>query len=135
MKFTVAAALLFKRKKKFVIPLSDPALFTDDPDEQNYIEEEAFGLRSATARFLFESRRLEHYAQTAFLRIRIPLLLLLAGRDQIVDNASVKMLFSSCKNGGKVMKIYDGARHTLEFDACKREYFDDLAKWLDDHSR
>jgi alpha-beta hydrolase superfamily lysophospholipase len=134
MKLSVASALLFKRKKEFVIPLSDPALFTDDPDEQNYIEEEAFGLRSATARFLFENRRLERYAQTAFMRIRIPLLLLLAGRDQIVDNALVKRLFSACKSGGKVIKVYDGARHTLEFDACKREYFDDLVKWLDSHS-
>lgn len=135
MKLAVATALLFDRKKEFVIPLSDPALFTDDPDERNYIEEDAFGVRRATARFLFEGRRLERYARSAFAGIRVPLLLLLAGRDRIVDNAAVKRLFSSCKSGDKVMKVYEQARHTLEFDACKREYFDDLAKWLDAHGR
>ncbi len=135
MKLTVATALLLKKKKEFVIPLSDPALFTDDPDERNYIEEDAFGLRSAPAEFLFESRRLERYAKTAFVGIRIPLLLLLAGRDRIVDNVAVKNLFSSCASGDKVMKVYEQARHTLEFDACKKAYFDDLVKWLDDHSR
>lgn len=136
MKLSVAAALLLKKKKKeFVIPLSDPALFTDDPDEQSYIEEDAFGLRTATARFLYESRRLERYAGSAFAGIRIPLLLLLAGRDQIVDNAAVERLYSSCASGDKAMKVYEQARHTLEFDRCRQEYFDDLVKWLDAHGR
>lgn len=135
MKLAVAEALLFKKKKEFAIPLSDPALFTDDPDEQNYIEEDAFGLRRATAGFLMESRRLERYAKTAFVGIRIPLLLLLAGRDRIVDNAAVKNLFLACASGNKVMKVYEQARHTLEFDPCREEYWDDLVKWLDAHSR
>jgi acylglycerol lipase len=133
-KLAVAMALLYKNDREFVIPLDDPALFTDDPDEQNYIEEDAFGLRRVTARFLLESRRLERCAKSAFPGIRIPFLLLLAGRDQIVDSGAVKELFHSCVCGDKVMKIYEKARHTLEFSPCREEYWDDLVRWLDNHS-
>jgi alpha-beta hydrolase superfamily lysophospholipase len=132
-KLAVAIALLLKNDREFVIPLEDPALFTDDPDERNYIEEDAFGLRRVTARFLLESRRLERCAKTGFAAIRIPLLLLLAGRDQIVDNGAVKELFHSCASGDKVIKIYEKARHTLEFDPCREEYYSDLVRWLDNH--
>ncbi len=132
-KFAIACALLLKSDRRFVIPLEDPALFTDDPDEQNYIEEDAFGLRRVTARFLLENRKLEQYARAEFSGIRIPMLLLLAGRDQIVDNNAVKQLYDSCASGDKVMKVYEKARHTLEFDSCRDEYYTDLVRWLEAH--
>jgi len=133
-KLAIACALFLKSDRGFVIPLEDPALFTDDPDEQNYIAEDALGLRRVTARFLLESRRLERCAKTGFSGIRIPMLLLLAGRDQIVDNDAVKGLYNSCASGDKVIKLYEKARHTLEFDPCREEYYADLVRWLDNHS-
>lgn len=131
---SIAASLVFGADREYPLPLEDPALFTDDPDEQNYIEEDAFGMRRASARFLYESRRLERLALACFRVISMPMLLLLAGRDEIVDNEALKALFSECVSGDKVMKVYQRARHTLEFDACRGEYFDDLVKWLDSHN-
>ena len=29
--------------------------------------------------------------------------------------------------------MYPEARHTLDFDACRDEYFNDLAAWFDAH--
>jgi alpha-beta hydrolase superfamily lysophospholipase len=133
-KLSVAAALFLKSDRLFPLPLEDPALFTDDLDEQHYIEEDAAGLRSVAARFLYESSRLERIAGTRFVEIRIPIYLLLAGRDAIVDNEGTKRLFESCRSPVKAMKTYERARHTLEFDACRAEYFDDLVKWFDSHS-
>ncbi|MDD5557519.1 MAG: alpha/beta fold hydrolase [bacterium] len=130
-KVAVAAALLAGGRRMFAIPLEDPAMFTDDPDERNYIEEDAFGLRTVTARFLYESRELERRARAAFRRIPVPVLLLLAGRDRIIDNEGVRALFAACASPDKVLKVYERARHTLEFDACREEYIEDLGNWFD----
>lgn len=132
-KIGVAAALLTRAKREFSIPLDDPALFTDDPDERNYIEEDQFGIRRVSARFLYESRKLERLAARAFRTFAVPGLLLLAGRDEIVDNERVKKLFAARRGAERVLKVYPEARHTLEFDACREEYFNDLAAWCDGH--
>lgn len=133
-KIGIAAALLTGSGRTFAIPLDDPALFTDDPDEQNYIEGDQFGVRRVSARFLFESRRLERAAKRSFGALRVPALLMLAGRDEIVDNAAVKKLFGQGSGADRVLKMYPSARHTLEFDPCREEYFNDLAAWFDSHS-
>jgi len=132
-KLSVAAALLLNPRRDFSIPLQDPALFTDDPDERNYIEQDQFGVRRASARFLFESRKLERLGRRSLRTLRTPLLLLLAGRDRIVDNAKTQRLFEKCPAADKVLKVYPEARHTLDFDACRDEYFNDLAAWFDAH--
>ena len=132
-KLAVAAALLVKSRREFAIPLDDPALFTDDPDERNYIEGDEFGVRRVSARFLFESRKLERLGKHSLRTLKTPLLLLLAGRDEIVDNAGTTRLFEKCPSADKVLKVYPEARHTLEFDPCREEYFNDLAAWFDTH--
>ena len=132
-KIGVAAALLTRADREFAIPLDDPALFTDDPDERNYIDGDKFGVRRVSARFLLESRKLERLAKRSFRALSVPVLLMLAGRDEIVDNAGVKKLFEKCPSADRVLKVYPEARHTLEFDACREEYFDDLAAWFDAH--
>lgn len=130
----IAAALLTGSGRTFAIPLDDPALFTDDPDERNYIEGDQFGVRRASARFLFESRRLERAARKSFRTLRVPALLMLAGRDEIVDNEEVRKLFERSPGADRALKVYPDARHTLEFDPCREEYFNDLASWFDSHS-
>lgn len=132
-KIGIAAALLTRSTRKYAIPLDDPALFTDDPDERNYIEDDRFGVRRVTARFLYESRRLERMAARAFETAAIPALLLLAGRDEIVDNERVKRIFARRRGAEGAVKTYPEARHTLEFDACRAEYFGDMAAWCDAH--
>ena len=133
-KLAVLFSLLFRPHRTFRLPLEDPALFTDDPDEMNYIEEDGLGLRRVTPRFLLESRKLERLARRRMGDINIPTLLLLAGRDMIVDNAAVKKLFELLRSTDKMVKVYPEARHTLEFAACRRRYFTDLVQWLDKHS-
>ncbi|MCX6357974.1 MAG: alpha/beta fold hydrolase [Candidatus Aureabacteria bacterium] len=134
LKLRVLAALLMKSGREFSLPLDDPALFTDDPDEQGYIEEDGLGLRTVTARFLYESRRLERLARARVASVNVPVLLLLSGRDEIVNNAATAKLISSCATGDTQVKTYPAARHTLEFDRCRGEYFEDLVRWFDAHT-
>jgi alpha-beta hydrolase superfamily lysophospholipase len=133
-KAMVLAALARKSKRLFTLPLEDAALFTDDPDEQSYIEGDAYGLREVDASFLLESRRLERHVRAVCRTLGIPVLMFLAGRDEIVDNGKVKNLFAQFRSTDKIMKIFPQARHTLEFDACREEYLDSIVQWLNQKS-
>ena len=54
-RFQIAWAFFTNRRKTFPIPLSDPALFTANPEGQAFIAADSFSLREATAGLLAAS--------------------------------------------------------------------------------
>src|SRR5260370_32540211 len=84
----IALARLFSPRKLFPVPLNDPELFTANPRWQKFIQEDTLGLRQATARLFIESVRIGVYVW--FSSVGIPVLLLLAGNDRIIDNARTR---------------------------------------------
>jgi alpha-beta hydrolase superfamily lysophospholipase len=128
-KLRIALALATGRpEQRFPIPLDDPRLFTENPERIRYLAADTLRLREVTARFLFESRRLDRLARRAASKLRSPVLLALAERDLIIDNAATLRLYWSM-GVRRRMKVYAGAQHTLEFEAQPEEYFRDLAEW------
>jgi alpha-beta hydrolase superfamily lysophospholipase len=81
--------------RRFPIPLNDPELFTGNPARQQFIRDDPLSLREATARFLIESVRLGGYLRLVRRSIRLPVLLMLAGRDRIVHNDRVRAYVES----------------------------------------
>src|SRR5207244_195630 len=94
MRLPARLAVLWKRvthpTQLLPIPLNDPELFTANPKRQEFIRDDSLALHQATARFLFESGRLDVYARLAKKRVRVPVLLLLAGQDRIIDNPKTR---------------------------------------------
>src|SRR5207247_2300063 len=82
----IAAARLVRPGKLFPIPLNDPELFTDSPRWQEFIRNDPLALRRATARLLVESVRLDGYLRWIRGYVRLPVLLMLAEHDRIIDN-------------------------------------------------
>jgi len=121
--------MLGREMERFPIPLEDPHLFTENPDRVRYIAEDPLSLRHLTARFMFESRRLDGLAREAAGRVRTPTLLCLAGRDRITDNATTRRLVYAMA-ARKRVRVYEQAHHTLEFEADPSGYFADLAAWI-----
>jgi len=124
----------------FDIPLSDPALFTDNPEMREYLQRDAHRLHRATARFLFASSRLDAMlrrkrGQVPFLghdgaaqlgeRINSkkryltpfphPTTLILATRDRIIDNAATRRVVERLTGGRARIIELDGA-HTMDFE-------------------
>ncbi|HMX46107.1 MAG TPA: alpha/beta hydrolase, partial [Candidatus Obscuribacter sp.] len=63
--------------------------------------------------------------------IEMPLLILQAGSDVIVDVEKVQGWFSKIKSGTKDMRIFPDAHHTLDFDVnWFKEYTHVLAEWI-----
>jgi alpha-beta hydrolase superfamily lysophospholipase len=127
----IALARLFSPRKLFPVPLNDPELFTANPRWQKFIQEDTLGLRQATARLLVESVRLGAYVRLS--SVRIPVLLLLAENDRIIDNTRTRPFVEGFDSADKKIIQYPGAHHTLEFEPNPEMFFKDLLNWLEDH--
>ena len=64
----------------------------------------------------------------------MPVLLLLAGQDRVIDNARTRRYVESFASQDKTVIEYPEAHHTLEFEPRPHRYLDDLIGWLNRHS-
>jgi alpha-beta hydrolase superfamily lysophospholipase len=71
--------------------------------------------------------------RTAASSVRQPCLLMLAGRDRIVDNARTLAYFQRLASADRSVIEYPDAHHTLEFEPDPTRYADDLIGWLEGH--
>jgi len=132
-KVRVAKCLALGRPlERFPIPLADPHLFTENPERIRYIAEDPLSLREVTARFLYESRRLDRMVRRAAGEVRMPVFLALAERDRIIDNRATRALVERFPAAPKRIVEYPGARHTLEFEPDPEPFFRDLVAWIDE---
>lgn len=113
------------------IPLREPALFTGEPHWQEFIRNDDLSLQQVALGFLHADRRLAQLAQSAAANIDCPLLMMLAGQDEIIDNRRLQTFFGAVPHESKRLIMYDNARHTLEFEPDRERIVDDLIAWLD----
>jgi alpha-beta hydrolase superfamily lysophospholipase len=112
------------------IPLSDPELFTANPERQRYIATDPLSLRRASARFLLATRSLDSLLRHQAPALRLPVLLFLAGLDRIVDNGVLRGFFAALPDEGKRLVHYPEAHHTLEFEPDPGPFFKELVRWV-----
>jgi alpha-beta hydrolase superfamily lysophospholipase len=130
----IARAYLLSPGRLFPVPLNDPELFTASPEWQQFLRDDPLSVRQATARFLAHSVRLDGYLRFVRRYVTVPVLLLLAGHDRIVDNAGTRRFAESLASRDRTIIEYPEAHHTLEFEARPHRYLDDLIGWLDQQS-
>ena len=133
-KWAVAWARLTRPTRTFPVPLSDPALFTATEKWLRFLREDPLSLRRATARFLFGSVLLDFYLRNVGPRTRLPVLLLLAGRDRIIDNDRTRRFVGRFAGPTEVIE-YPDAHHTLEFEPDPERHIQDLVGWLQRQAR
>jgi alpha-beta hydrolase superfamily lysophospholipase len=117
-------------ERRVRIPLRDPRLFTDSPTWQKYIAHDPLTLREVTWRFARESVRLTRFAQNSATFLHLPTLMMLAGRDRIIDNRRTRGFYGRLPAADKRLIEYANAAHTLEFEPDPQPYFRDLAAWI-----
>ena len=115
--------------RRFPIPLNDPALFTASAEGREFIRADPLALHTATACLLFQSAALDLYLRRAWQRVAVPTLLLLAGQDQIIDNAKTKAFVERFLVPTQVIE-YPAAHHTLEFEPAGPPFVADFLAWL-----
>jgi alpha-beta hydrolase superfamily lysophospholipase len=87
-------------------------------------------LRRITLRFARADQQITQYAREAPPFLRMPTLLVLAGRDRIVQNDRMRRYLDSVAAEHKTLLEYPEASHTLEFERDPLPYFNDFAQWI-----
>jgi acylglycerol lipase len=118
------------QQRRVQIPLDRPELFTENPAAKQFIADDPLTLRRVTWRFAREDRELTRYARQAASYLHMPILLMLAGRDRIVDNRRTRDFFYRTRSVSRSLIEYPNAAHTLEFESDPEPYFRDLANWI-----
>jgi acylglycerol lipase len=116
----------------FDIPLNDPALFTADPQWLAFLERDPLQLHQATAGFFLASRRLDKLARRLPDASPVPLCVMLAGDEHIVDNEATCVLVREMCWPCRAITTYHHSRHTLEMGPDRERYITDLVRWLTD---
>ncbi|WP_165245977.1 alpha/beta fold hydrolase [Paludisphaera soli] len=129
-KLRIAKAVLTDLRKTFPIPLADPALFTDDPVKQEFIRRDPMSLRQGTAGLLLASFLIDRMIKRSPGKLLQPTLLMLGGRDRIVDNTRTRAYFQKIAAADREIIEYPEGCHTFEFDPRPEIYARDLAAWL-----
>ena len=118
------------RHRRIEIPLSDPALFTGQPQWQEFIRRDRLALREVTVGFLLAHQDITREAIESAPGIQRPVLLMLAGKDDIIDNAATKAWRQRLSTSDVTLHEYPEARHTLEFEPQPEQFIGDLLAWL-----
>ena len=119
------------RHRRIEIPLNDSALFTGQPQWQEFIRRDRLALRDVSVGFLLAHQDVTREAIESASRIQSPVLLMLAGRDEIIDNAATKQWLQQVGSNSVTWHNYPEARHTLEFEPNPERFIGDLVTWLD----
>ena len=77
---------------------------------------------------------MSRYARDAAPVLNLPLMLMLAGQDRIVNNVLVRDFVERTASSDKKFFEYPAACHTLEFETDPRRYFADLCEWINSQS-
>jgi acylglycerol lipase len=111
------------------IPLT-PEQYTTNEEYLDFIRHDPLRLRTATARFFWETARLDRRRANASTRLQLPLLVLQGDADAMMSPSRTRRWFEQLRVPDKTYRAYPGAGHTLDFEAEHRAYLDDLRSWL-----
>lgn len=130
-KLRIAADLIRRPTADHDIPLSDSALFTDNPAGQQFIDADPLKLTQASASFLYQSARLDarirRWPAGAFT---VPSTMLLAEDERIIDNVATQRWFERVAARGRIRTLV--GRHTLEFAEDPSKFRHELVTWRDE---
>ena len=105
-------------------------MFTRTPRWLSFIEHDPDRLKTVTARFLLATRSIDRRLRDDGATLNVPVLLLLAEHDRIVDNErTLELLERLCRAGLRVER-YEGSTHSIPFDDTQR-LVDDVSGFLD----
>lgn len=117
-------------KTDIPIPLRDPELFTDNLQSQAFIANDPLALHAVSSSLLNAGIDLDSILAAHAADIRCPVLLMLAGRDRIIDNPMTRILATTFGTSHLTTVCFPDACHTLEFDSDRAAFFSDLTEWL-----
>ncbi|NOT00966.1 MAG: alpha/beta fold hydrolase [Phycisphaerales bacterium] len=128
--FRIGLSMVGAPHRLYDIPLNDPTLFTGIPERIQFLRHDPLQIHQATAAFYLASRRMDRVVQKLADAPPVPVHLLLAADERIIDNELTRAFVRDLQWPSVSITTYDRSRHTLEFDPDREHYLDDLVTWI-----
>lgn len=128
-KVGVVTSLLVRPKNHFDVPIPTE-LFTTNLTNLDLIRRDPLRLHSVSARFYWESLRLDKFIARRMGEGRLPMLLVLAGHDRVIHNEGVLEVLAKGPRGLLEIHRYHDQTHAVQLDAPER-LANDMAAWLE----
>ena len=112
------------------IPLNRAELFTGTERGQRFFLTDELLLRQATAGFYLASRRMDKIIARLSQCAPVPVHLMLAGEEGIIDNEKTETFARDLGWPATKITHYPGSRHSLEVEPCAETYFADLVGFI-----
>jgi acylglycerol lipase len=106
-------------RARFHVPI-EPEMFTRTPRFLEYIVNDPLRLEKVTARFLLASLGLDREIRARIHELPVPVLLLLAKHDRIIDNERTLELLGRLPAGRLRHHVYERATHSIQFEETDR---------------
>jgi alpha-beta hydrolase superfamily lysophospholipase len=108
-----------------------PELLSRDPAVGRAYEADPLVHRRASARFFTEFKWAIANVTDRGAEIRVPILVLQAGSDGLVDPRATAAFAAGIPSEQKTVLVYPGLYHEIFNETEKERVFDDLERWLD----
>ncbi len=129
-KFRIGLSMVGNRRRLYDIPLNDPHLFTSQPERIEFLRSDELTLHQVTASFFLASRRMDCVVRDLPRISPIPLHLMIADTDDIIDSGKTVEFVRELHWPGTRVTHYPECKHTLEFEPVREDYWSDLVRWV-----
>lgn len=128
----IGVAMIYEPETRFDIPLNDPEVFTQSAKWRAFHAGDPLTLRQCTAAFYLASRRMDKPISKLGDAPPVPIHLMTAGEERIVDNEKTIRFVENLGWDHTQITSYPEARHSIEFDVPDA-YYADLIAFIDRH--
>lgn len=132
-KLDIIFSSIFRPKKMFKVPIEDH-MFTANKTYQDFIKNDPLRLRYVTGRFYWEIFRMDLHLKKICHKIHVPVLVMLAGIDEIIDTESVNKWYDLVESKDKTLKLYKEYYHLLLYEENAGEIMEYIASWIQTRS-
>jgi alpha-beta hydrolase superfamily lysophospholipase len=122
-------SLVLRPQRLFELPFSVETL-TDHPRWREALIADPLRTRQVTARFLAETFRMQQFVRSRIEAVQVPLLVLLAERDQLVDNDIALAVLRRARSHRVRIEIFREASHILPASVPSAEMLGRFSTWL-----
>ncbi len=119
----------FNKRKTIPVPFTS-AMCTRDEAYAAVMEANPDELRVSSLKMLMDTLSGQRRAFRAAASASVPVLFLLAGQDQLVDETASHKLFEKLALADKTVINYPEMHHALSIDRGRERVFDDILAWL-----
>ncbi|MGD2110077.1 MAG: alpha/beta fold hydrolase [Phycisphaerae bacterium] len=127
----IGFAMLYEPRSEFDIPLNEADLFTSVPNWRHFFDTDEHTLRKCTAGFYLASRRMDKIVARLPKTEPVPVHLVAVDDERIIDNEKTMQFVRGLSWPATQITTYDNARHSIEFEAVRETFFNDLVGFIE----